>query len=87
MYPAIKSNAVAENEIRKQYGDALIDKLLAINAQPSNRLIDGDCDEWSASIEADNGDIIEVLYLIYGEERDLEDMSNADWSNYTFLIS
>ena len=87
MYSTIKKDAVTEKEIRKQYGDALINKLLTINAQPSNRLIDGDCDEWSASIEADNGDIIEVLYLIYGEERYLEDMSNADWSNYTFLIS
>lgn len=92
MYPAIKSDAINEDEARKLVGDEAVDKVLAENCDFTGRVIDDvyEVVEMSASVNFidDNGDdrVLTVLYLINSNEQ-LNEMDTFDYSDYTFTIN
>ena len=92
MYPAIKSDAINEDEARKLVGDEAVDKVLAENCDFTSRVIDDvyEVVEMSASVNFidDNGDdrVLTVLYLINSNEQ-LNEMDTFDYSDYTFTIN
>ena len=87
MYPSIKSNAVSEKEAIEIVGVELVSDVLSKNCEFTGRIIDDcyDVVELSAYAESETH-TIEVLYLISKEESMYEDLSNADWSTYTFVV-
>jgi len=92
MYPAIKSDAINEDEARKLVGDEAVDKVLAENCDFTGRVIDDvyEVVEMSASVNFidDDGDdrVLTVLYLINSNEQ-LNEMDTFDYSDYTFTIN
>jgi len=93
MYPAIKSNAINETEARKIVGDANVDAVLALNCEPTSRVIDDvyEVVEMSASIncqDQEGNDVtLVVLYLVDADGfSETEDLGNLDYSRYTFEI-
>lgn len=89
MYPAIKSNAISEEEAIKICGKELVERVKSINCDFTNRVID-ECEEvteMSASIDFGDGSLT-ILYLISNEDvQEFEDMGEYDYSNYTFVIN
>ena len=93
MYQAIKSDAISEVEARKIAGDKVVNDVLKINCEFTNRVIDDvfEVEEMSASLDFTdkNGDdqTITVLYLIdKGALADCDDLCNLSYDNYTFII-
>jgi len=79
---------VTEEEARKQIGDELIDKVLSENCDFTNRdYTIYDKTEMSASIKTDKY-IVTVYYLLDTNDvnKNHDDLSKCDYSNYTFEI-
>ena len=71
MYPAIKSNAISEEEAIKICGKELVERVKSINCDFTNRVID-ECEEvteMSASIDFGDGSLT-ILYLISNDDID-----------------
>ena len=93
MYPAIKSNAISEDQARALVGDINVDAVMAINCDFTDRCISEseEVDEMSASIDCRDtaGDdcILTVLYLVDQQAaHDCDDLGNLDYSHYTFTV-
>lgn len=91
MYNAIKSNSISEKEAREVAGNKAVDSVLDKDCHFTNRVID-DCfgvTEMSASVEIGNTELtLTVLYLVDSESlSENDDLSNLDYSNYSFEIN
>ena len=88
MYPAIKSNAMNEEEAIKICGKELVDRVKSINCEFTNRVIDEcyDVTEMSASVDFGEGSLT-ILYLIPNDDIETcEDAGDYDYTDYTFVI-
>jgi hypothetical protein len=88
MYPAIKFNAISEEDAIKICGKELVERVKSINCEFTNRVID-ECEEvteMSASVDFGDGSLT-ILYLISNDDiEEHEDAGDYDYSNYTFVI-
>ena len=91
MYPAVKSNAVSEAVARAQVGSEAVDRVLALNCSPTDRVIDASYEliELSASVDCEiDGDeaVLTVYYLVNADDyNNTEDMRDL-YSDRTFTI-
>jgi hypothetical protein len=94
MNPATKSMSMSERKARQIAGDEAVDKVLSLNCDFTNRVIDDvyGVYELSASVKFihpgdDEEATLTVLYLVGKHECDAtDDLSTLDWSDYTFVI-
>ena len=89
MYAATKTNAKTSNEIVSLYGKDVLNQLLSLNVDFSNRVID-DCynvDEFSNTLVVGDN-IIEICYLQNKDEiANCNDLSDLSWDNPVFYIN
>lgn len=90
MYPAIKSNAISEEQAIILCGKEAVEKVKSINCEFTSRVLD-ECEEvteMSASIGLEDGRELTILYLIDNNElNDCEDLGNLSYDNYTFTVN
>lgn len=91
MYPAIKSNAITEEQAIAICGKEIVEKVKSENCEFTNRVIDEcyDVVEMSASLDFGDAQELTILYLIPSDQvydPDLE-MDQYDYSDYTFTIN
>ena len=87
MYPAIKSNAIREEEAIKICGKELVERVKSINCEFTSRVIDEweEVTEMSASVAFGEGRLT-ILYLISNDDIENHEDFEYDYSNYTFVI-
>jgi hypothetical protein len=92
MYNAIKTNSLTDVGARQVAGNAVVDALLTMDCAFTGRVIDDCGAEMSASldfVDADGYDRrLTILYIVDSESLIVcDDLSNLDYSNYTFQIN
>lgn len=89
MYPAVKSNAIREEQAIHICGKEAIEKVKSINCEFTGRVID-ECEEvteMSASITLEDGRELTILYLIDNDVlNECEDLGDLSYDSYTFTI-